>query len=202
MDPGLIAQERAAGTMAGAAPKAVIDLYTKTSRPEMSSISEGVAAMREAKKYLDQGIQTGSMSDALQALRSLGAQLGFNVDEGVLSNTQSYQNFIGNVVIPRMAALGGNDSNEELRRLYSLSGGDINQSLAALQNTVSFMDSLLERKFNSLKSIEDVALKYLPGVEPVPFAYGATFEEPSASELPDVTKMTDEQLEAIVSGEQ
>jgi hypothetical protein len=171
----------------------------------MSSISEGVAAMREAKKYLDQGIQTGSMSDALQALRSLGAQLGFNVDEGVLSNTQSYQNFIGNVVIPRMAALGGNDSNEELRRLYSLSGGDITQSLAALQNTVNFMDGLLERKFNSLKSIEDVALKYLPGVEPVPFAYGATSGAPDTSdtsELPDVTKMTDEELEAIVNGQQ
>ncbi len=202
MDPGLIAQERAAGTMAGAAPKVVIDLYTKTSRPEMSSISEGVAAMREAKKYLNQGIQTGSMSDALQALRSLGAQLGFNVDEEVLSNTQSYQNFIGNVVIPRMAALGGNDSNEELRRLYSLSGGDITQSLEALQNTINFMDGLLERKFQSLKSIEDVALKYLPGVEPVPFAYGATSEVPSTSELPDVSNMTDEQLEAIVNGQQ
>lgn len=202
MDPGLIAQERAAGAMAGAAPKVVIDLYTKTSRPEMSSISEGVAAMREAKKYLDKGIQTGSMSDALQALRGLAAQVGLNVDEEVLSNTQAYQNFIGNVVIPRMAALGGNDSNEELRRLYSLSGGDINQSLTALRNTIDFMDGLLERKFQSLKSVEDVALKYLPGVEPVPFAYGAPSEASEATEMPDFSKMTDEELEAYINEQQ
>ena len=202
MDPGLIAQERAAGTMIGAAPKVIIELYSKTTRPEMSAISEAVASMREAKKYLNQGIQTGSMSDALQALRSLGAQVGLEVDEEVLSSTQAYQNFIGNVVIPRMAALGGHDSNEELRRLYSLSGGDINQSLAALQDTLNFMDGLLERKFQSLKSIEDVALKYLPSeLEPIPFAYGATSEEPSASELPDVTNMTEEQLKAIVNGQ-
>lgn len=201
-DPAALAQEKAAGAMAGAAPKAVIDLYTKTSRPEMSSISEGVAAMREAKKYLDKGIQTGSMSDALQALRGLAAQVGLNVDEEVLSNTQAYQNFIGNVVIPRMAALGGNDSNEELRRLYSLSGGDINQSLAALRNTIDFMDGLLERKFQSLKSIEDVALKYLPGIEPVPFAYGAPSEAPSTTEMPDFSKMTDEELEAYINEQQ
>lgn len=172
-DPGALAEDKAAGTLAGGAPGKVVDQYTSPNgiRSQMSALSDTVMTMREAKKFLSQGIQTGSMSDALQALRSLGAQLGFNVDENVLSNTQSYQNFIGNVVIPRMAALGGNDSNEELRKLFSLSGGDISQSLTALNNTLDFMERLFERKFRSFKSVEDVALQFLPGLEPVPFAY-------------------------------
>jgi len=169
-DPGALAQDRAEGTMVGGAPKTLIEDYTKTTRPAMVAISETAFSLREAKKFLEKGIQTGSMSENLQGLRGLGAQFGFNVDESILANTQAYQNFIGNTVIPRMAALGGNDSNEELRKLYSLSGGDINQSLAALKDTIGFMERLLKKKYKMLKSSEDVALKFIPpGLEPIPF---------------------------------
>jgi len=168
-DPGALAQDRAEGAMTGGAPKSVIEDYTKTTRPAMTALAETAFSLREAKTFLEKGIQTGSMSEVIQGLRGLGAQFGFNVDESILSNTQAYQNFIGNTVIPRMAALGGNDSNEELRKLYSLSGGDINQSLSALKDTMAFMERLLKKKYGVLKASEDVALRYIPGLKPVPF---------------------------------
>jgi hypothetical protein len=168
-DPGLLAQDRAEGAVIGGASKSVIDDYTKTTRPAMVALAETAFSLREAKTFLEKGIQTGSMSEVIQGLRGLGAQFGFNVDDSILSNTQAYQNFIGNTVIPRMAALGGNDSNEELRKLYSLSGGDINQSLSALKDTMAFMERLLRKKYGVLKASEDVALRFIPGLTPVPF---------------------------------
>lgn len=200
-DPGSLSQDRAEGTMAGSAPKVVIEQYTQKIRPEMSSIADTITTLNQAKIYLKKGIQTGSMADNIQALRSLGAQLGFNVDERVLADTQSYQNFIGNVVIPRMQALGGNDSNEELKKLYSLSGGDINQSLPALANTIDFIEQLQRRKFKTLKASEDVALRYIPGLTPIDL--GGLAPPPGASgAVLDMSTMTDEQLEAIANGNQ
>lgn len=200
-DPGALSQDRAEGTMIGGAPKSTIDNYTTKVRPEMASISDTIVTLKQARTYLQKGIQTGSMSDKLQALRGLGAQLGFNVDETILSDTQSYQNFIGNVVIPRMAALGGNDSNEELKKLYSLSGGDINQSLSALSSTLDFIEKLSVRKFKTLKAQEDVALRYIPGLTPVPLG-GLEPAPQNSGAVPDFSTMTDEQLEAIANGNQ
>lgn len=200
-DPGALSQDRAEGTMIGGAPKSTIDNYTTKVRPEMASISDTIVTLKQARTYLQKGIQTGSMSDKLQALRGLGAQLGFNVDETILSDTQSYQNFIGNVVIPRMAALGGNDSNEELKKLYSLSGGDINQSLSALSSTLDFIEKLSVRKFKTLKAQEDVALRYIPGLTPVPLG-GFEPAPQNSGAVPDFSTMTDEQLEAIANGNQ
>jgi len=195
-DPGALAQDRAEGAMIGGAPKSVIEDYTKTTRPAMTALAETATSLREAKRFLEKGIQTGSMSETLQGLRGLGAQFGFNVDESILSNTQAYQNFIGNTVIPRMAALGGNDSNEELRKLYSLSGGDINQSLSALKDTMAFMERLLKKKYGVLKASEDVALRYIPGLAPVPFD-----GEGAVSEDVDLSTMSDAELEALANGQ-
>jgi hypothetical protein len=201
LDPEAIAEAKARGSMVGGAPNVVIDDYTKNIRPQMSNVADTVTMLGQAKTYLTKGIQTGSQADKIQALRSLGAQLGFNVDEQVLANTQTYQNFIGNVVIPRMKELGGNDSNEELARLYSLSGGDINQSLPALVNTLEFMERLQTRKFKRLKASEDVALRYIPGLAPIDL--GGLAPPPGASgAVLDMSTMTDEQLEAIANGNQ
>lgn len=200
-DPGALAQDRAEGTMIGNAPKTVIENYNTKVRPEMANLSDTITTLKQAKTYLQKGIQTGSMSDKIQALRGLGAQLGFNVDERVLSDTQSYQNFIGNVVIPRMAMLGGNDSNEELKKLYSMSGGDINQSLSALATTLDFIEKLSVRKFKTLRAQEDVALRYIPGLTPVPLG-GLDAAPQDSGSVPDISTMTDEQLEAIANGRQ
>jgi hypothetical protein len=199
-DPASLSEERASGTLSGNAPRYVVETYTKEIRPQMSSIADTVTTLNQAKTYLKKGIQTGSMADNIQALRSLGAQLGFNVDERVLADTQSYQNFIGNVVIPRMKELGGNDSNEELKKLYSLSGGDITQSLSALTNTIDFIEQLQRRKFKTLKASEDVALRYIPGLTPIDL--GGLAPPPAASGgVPDMSTMSQEELEAIANGQ-
>jgi len=164
--------ESSSGNTAGKAPGVLSEEYIKKVRPEMRNIAETAGTIRQAREFLEKGIESGSGADTLQALRSLGSKMGFEVNEDVLANTQTYQNFIGNVVIPRMAALGGNDSNEELRKLYSLSGGDITQSLGALRNTLTFMESLMNQKFAVLQKDEQSALQLFPGLEPIQSPFG------------------------------
>jgi hypothetical protein len=197
MDPGLIAQTKSAGALAGSAPEYVVKMYSEKIRPAMESTSEALLAVNEAEKLL-QTAQTGAGAEIIQSLRGLGATLGFNVDENILADTQAYQNFISNIVLPKMQQLGGNDSNEELRYLKSTMGGDITQARTAIEKTMQLTKKLLNQRMEQYRAYEKVALPYL-GITAVPDT--SPLNAPVEA-MPDVSKMTEEQLEAIVSGEQ
>lgn len=166
MDPRSLAEERASGTLTGGAPKGMITEYTTKIRPAMIQTQEALAAVGQAKKLIPK-IQSGSGAEIAQAIRGWGATMGLNVDESVLSDTQAYQNFIGNIVIPKMQQLGGNDSNEEMRKMYSLSGGDITQAREALSLTIEYTEKLLKQRMSQYKAQEDFVRPYLPGLPSV-----------------------------------
>jgi hypothetical protein len=170
MDPQGLAEARSSGSMTGSAPKKMIEEYTTKIRPAMIQTAEAMAAVTEAKKLIPK-IQAGSGAEIAQAIRGWGATMGLNVDESILADTQAYQNFIGNIVIPKMQQLGGNDSNEEMRKMYSLSGGDITQAPAALALTIEYTDKLLRQRLAQYKAQEEFVLPYLrglPAVDQVP----------------------------------
>lgn len=167
LNPEAKAQQQASGKLSGDAPRYVVDYYIGKRRPEMETTVQGLTAINEARGALDRGIQTGNNAEIMQSLRGWGRAVGVPVDEGVLSNTQAFQNFIGQVVIPRMAALGGNDSNEEMRKMYSLSGGDITQAPEALALTLEYTDKLMRQKLMQGRDYENAALPYLGGLSPV-----------------------------------
>jgi hypothetical protein len=181
MDPRSLAMEKSAGSLEGSAPKFMVERYTKEIRPAMIQTAEALSAVGQAKKLIPK-IQAGSGAEISQAIRGWGATMGLNVDESVLSDTQAYQNFIGNIVIPKMQQLGGNDSNEEMRKMYSLSGGDITQARAALTLTIEYTDKLLRQRMAQYKAQEEFVLPYLSGLPSVEQVPGSGITSPVTSE--------------------
>ena len=202
LDPREIQFEKAGGKLGGDAPRYVVDAYVKNIRPEMESTVEAISSIQQAKELLSVGIETGSAAEITQAARGWGQALGIAVDESMLSNTQAYQNFIGQVVIPRMKELGGNDSNEEMRKLYGLSGGDITQTAEALKTTLDYTEKLMRKKLKSKKQYEDLAIPYLPGMQGVmePPEFGGAPVASAPSGEPDFSTMTDKELEDYING--
>ncbi|HUQ36671.1 MAG TPA: hypothetical protein VM144_09885 [Aestuariivirga sp.] len=174
--PKNVAEEAAlseGGKQSEAVPAQVVQDYLKPNgvKEQDDAIIASISSIHEAKKLLDRGIQSGALADKLQSLRSLGAALGFDVDESVLTDTQTYQNFIRSTVIPKMKELGGNDSNEEMRMMSSLSGADITQQDATIRATLDLTEKLMAKKFKSRELYRKATKKY----------FGDTYEVP---ELP------------------
>jgi hypothetical protein len=181
MDPNSLAEARSRGNLEGSAPRKMVEEYTTKIRPAMIQTAEALSAVSNAKKLIPK-IQAGSGAEISQAIRGWGATMGLNVDESVLSDTQAYQNFIGNIVIPKMQQLGGNDSNEEMRKMYSLSGGDITQARAALTLTIEYTDKLLRQRMAQYKAQEEFVLPYLSGLPSVEQVPGSGITSPVTSE--------------------
>lgn len=197
IDPRELQTEKAGGKLAGDAPRYVVDQYVSKIRPEMESINEGIQAVQQAKAILGRGIQTGSAAEIAQAARGWGQALGINVDESVLSNTQAYQNFIGQIVVPRMKELGGNDSNQEMQKMYSLSGGDITQMPEAMKLTLDYTEKLMRKKLKTKRQYEKIAVPYV-GMDPVidiPEWDGMDSAGSAGVGEPDISKMSDQELE-------
>jgi hypothetical protein len=190
MTPEERAQQTAAGKLQGEAPRYVVEKYVKEVRPAMQQTTEAMSAVQQAKALLQRGIQSGRGADAIQGLRGWGATLGIQVDERILSDTQAYQNFIGNIVIPKMQQLGGNDSNEEMRKMYSLSGGDITQAPEALALTLDYTEKLLAQRMQGYQAYEKAALPYLsqlPAVDTSPLSTQGGAQSPASPAAPNTT---------------
>jgi hypothetical protein len=174
--PKNVAEEaalREGGKQSEAVPAQAVQDYLKPNgvKEQDDATLSSIQSIHDARKMLETGIQTGALADKLQSLRSLGYALGFEVDERVLIDTETYQNFIRQTVIPKMKELGGNDSNEELRKMELLSGADITQQDETLRNTLNLSEKLLARKFKSRDLYRKATKKY----------FGDTYEIP---ELP------------------
>jgi hypothetical protein len=140
--------------------------YIKEGLAQDKASKSAIETVQQAKELLP-NIQTGAFAEKITALRSIGQALGVEVDESVLRDTQAYQNFIRNVVIPRLKEVGGNDSNEEMRTLYQASGGDITQSSAALGLTLDYFERLTREKFDANQWARDVMKQNAPGFKPL-----------------------------------
>lgn len=140
--------------------------YIKEGLAQDKASKAAVETVQQAKELLP-NIQTGAFAEKITALRSIGQALGVDVDESVLRDTQAYQNFIRNVVIPRLKEVGGNDSNEEMRALYQASGGDITQSAEALGLTLDYFERLTREKFDANQWARDVMKQSAPGFKPL-----------------------------------
>lgn len=174
-------EERAAATAAGKvqgnAPQVAIDYYMKTGRTNLEKNAEALGYLNQGRTLLETGIQAGSGADIIQGMRGWGRTLGINVDERILVDTQAYQNFMRNTVIPRMKDIGGNDSNEEMQKMEKLSGADITQAPEALKLTLDYTEKLLRRKMQADRDVEKKAIEYL-GIAPV--AEPETYTPPAA----------------------
>ena len=93
---------------------------------DLPTADKAESYVNNALSMIDEGISTGALGPIKQQIAKYSSALGVpigNVDRA--SNTEVYKAYLGNVVIPMMAQLGGSDSNEELKKMEAILASDI-----------------------------------------------------------------------------
>lgn len=106
-------------------------------------------SVREAKAKLDKGIYSGYWANTgMGAAKMTSGALG---NRQQAARTEEFKAYIGNVVIPRLKEFGGNDSNEEMRYLQNVMGGDITMEPEALKGILDSAEVKILRGIERLQ---------------------------------------------------
>lgn len=104
---------------------------------------DALSAVDAAISILDKGIYTGAYGGLQeQATRYSGGAIG---DKKKVANTQDFRSAIGETIIPRLKEFGGNDSNEELKFLTRVAGGDTSLESKAIKEMLRRAKSKITR---------------------------------------------------------
>lgn len=90
---------------------------------------DALDSVREAQGILRKGIYNGFWADVQKNVAAATP----GVDKTKVANTEEFISYIGNTVVPRLKEFGGNDSNEELKYLQKIQGGEITMQDKALE---------------------------------------------------------------------
>jgi hypothetical protein len=102
---------------------------------------DALTAVRSALDLVKSGIYSGGygpMQEAVAKYTPIGSKAR-------LQNTEQFRASIGEVVIPRLQEFGGNDSNEELKYLRSIVGGETTFERATLQRVLESAERKIQR---------------------------------------------------------
>lgn len=104
---------------------------------------DAIASLEAANKILNSeaGIYTGGLAELKKGVAKytpLGSQ-------ATLENTEKYLAFVRTTVIPLLKEFGGNDSNEELKFLQGIVGGDITMEKETLKTVINSALTKLRR---------------------------------------------------------
>ncbi len=108
-----------------------------------------IDSVREAKDKLKQGIYTGYWADVGKTLAK--ASMGAVGDRQKAARTEEFMSYIGNTVVPRLKEFGGNDSNEEMRYLQKIMGGDITMEPEAISAILESAERKISRGIERLQ---------------------------------------------------
>lgn len=108
-----------------------------------------IDSVREAKDMLKQGIYTGYWADVGKTLAK--ASMGAVGDRQKAARTEQFMSYIGNTVVPRLKEFGGNDSNEEMRYLQKIMGGDITMEPEAISAILDSAERKISRGIERLQ---------------------------------------------------
>lgn len=109
----------AAGTDVGKQTAAIEGKYT------------ALNSVQDALDVVKKGIYAGGYGPLQEGLAKYSG--GILADKQRLVNTEEFRSYIGNVVIPRLAEFGGNDSVEELKYLRSVMAGETTMESKAIE---------------------------------------------------------------------
>jgi hypothetical protein len=113
-------------------------------------------ALQGGLTQLDQGINSGIYANIKQGLtKATGGAIGSSQK---VENTEVYKSYIGNVVIPMMAQLGGSDSNEELRKMEGIVAGDVTLEAGSMRRILKSAQAAIDRDIARAKQQEGAAL--------------------------------------------
>lgn len=125
---------------------------------------QSVESLKSARKILDQGIYSGSYGEFQSELAK--KSLGVVGDLKRVENTEVFINEVSSNVIPLLQQFGGNDSNEELRFLQRLVGGDITLQESSirriLDNAVRKIERGMQRTAAKGQAIREGRMPELP----------------------------------------
>lgn len=109
---------------------------------------DALDSLKESQKMLDKGIYSGFWGE----LQKTMAKATPGVDKAKAANTEQFMAYIGNVVIPGLKEFGGNDSNEELKYLQKVKGGDISMEPEALRRILASSERKITAGIKRLRS--------------------------------------------------
>lgn len=110
-------------------------------RGNIAGAQNALESVATARNLLKRGIYTGAYANVKQ----MAAKGIPGVDKTKAANTEQFLSEIGNVIVPRLKEFGGNDSNEELRYLQSIMGGNIKSEPAALEAILNSAEAKIRR---------------------------------------------------------
>lgn len=105
-----------------------------------------IESVKKARTYLNDGIYSGAWGPLT---KDVVKRLPLT-DKPKAARTEAFISEIGNVVIPRLKEFGGNDSNEEMKYLQRVMGGDITMEPEALQNVLNSAEVKIQRGIDRL----------------------------------------------------
>jgi hypothetical protein len=112
-------------------------------------------AIRDAVDLIGQGIYAGAFGPE-QTFAAKYAGLG---DRRKVQNTEVFLANIGEIVIPRLAQFGGNDSNEELKYLQKVVAGDQRLDPESMRRILRSAERKIQ---NNIKRLQEQARGTLP----------------------------------------
>lgn len=134
---GVLAKKQAEG--AGSASGKI----TGEDAASIQRLFDAEAAAAVAIKKLDDGIFAGGYGPAQELL----AKYKVAGSAQRLKNTQEFRAEVGNLVIPRLKDIGGNDSDNEMKYLREISGGQTDIEPDVLKNILTnYVKRLKERR--------------------------------------------------------
>lgn len=107
----------------------------------MVGTENALESVGKAKALLKAGIYSGSWGPLGKGI----AKWTPGMDKTKASNTETFISEIGNTIVPRLKEFGGNDSNEELRYLKMIQGGDTTFEPAALESILNSVEAKIRR---------------------------------------------------------
>jgi hypothetical protein len=108
-----------------------------------------IDSIREARDILTKGIYSGYWGDMGKTVAK--ASMGAIGDRQKAARTEEFMSYIGNTVVPRLKEFGGNDSNEEMRYLQKIMGGDTSMEPEAISKILESAERKIARGIERLQ---------------------------------------------------
>lgn len=131
-------------------------------------------SIADAKAILKQGIYAGAYGPAGKIVAKY---TGIGSKDKV-ARTEEFVSYIGNVVIPRLKEFGGNDSEQELKYLNNVMGGNLEMEPAALSRILDRAERNIKRGMDRLRAQAETSETKKPLTSLVPRGVDNT-ERPS-----------------------
>jgi hypothetical protein len=132
-------------------------------------------AITDALETVESGIYGGGYGPLAEATSKY--TFGVVGNQERLVNTEAFRAYIGNVVLPMMQQLGGSDSNEELKKMEAIAGGNTKLEPAAIKRILNSARKAIKNDLARLEKQQEA----VTGGQPLPLGPVGSQSTPRAT---------------------